>query len=85
MFCNRINRAACHLIRDFYVENNLHKYISIMNDAEYLKAIGMTKADARKEIAFLWKKQLQLSQFDEIQNGKRVKKVKPIFFGFLSS
>ena len=62
------------MVRDFYVENHLHKYISIMNDGEYLKAIGMTKADARKEITFLWKKQLQLSQFDEIQNGKRGEK-----------
>lgn len=75
MFCGQVTKRICSCVQEFYIQTHISRYMKCLNDASYLKAIQMTKCQSRREMRILWDKHVKFSQYDEILDGRRKKRV----------
>ena len=79
MVCPVVRRTLCHAARDHYIMNHMNRYVKTLLDKNYMKSINITKDDAMKEISRLYDLRISLQSFDQVVNGKRIKKITKIF------
>ena len=74
MVCRVVKKAICQHLQDHYIEHHLVRYIKTLRNKEYLQSIDMTREKADSIISILWSKSINLQQYDEIKDGRRVRK-----------
>lgn len=58
--CPIVTRAACHSARNHYIQHHICRYVKVLHDPEYQRAVGMSERDALRELASLHQKNIAL-------------------------
>lgn len=58
-----------------FITHHMNRYILTLTNKDYCEVMGITKNQSQQHIRLIWDMRLKYSQFDEIVNGKRRKKV----------
>ena len=80
MVCHLLKKAICQQLKDYHIQYHFNRYVKTLCNKEYMLSRNMSKAQVDEEIRHLWNRRLQLEQYDEIKNGKRIRKVAKFCF-----
>ena len=74
-----MKKAICQQLKDYHVVHHFNRYIETLRNKEYMISRNMTNAQVADEIRHMWARRLELEQYDQIKNGKRVPKIVQYF------
>ena len=58
--CPHITKIVCANVQEYYIMNHVKRYISTLENMEYINSVGICKKKSKKEISNIWQKHLTL-------------------------